>query len=127
MGILSLIAPAFETQASAPAPGGMYWVPTSYVEEVPRVLTVSRANPREHGHVDFELAEVGPSHFRGDRQLPLSALSLSGNEELMVAKGKRRPCVVLASAIIEDVDSIRDSTQQRQAGTLGRQCYVVAP
>lgn len=130
MGILSLIEPAFvnRPRGGDPAVGDLYWVPTGYLQETPTILDVQRSNPEEHGEVEFRLTEIGASHFRGGRSLPIKQLNLEGTEELLVSRGKRRPCVVIARTTVDNIAEITEASQRRLAEKgVGKVLYLVAP
>src|SRR6185312_9528752 len=97
MGVLQLL-PTFyeEAKPSKPQCGDVYWVPVPFVDHVPRVLEVLRADPYRHEQIEFAVSEIRSHHFKKrDDRLPIKLLRLESTEEAVVAKAKRRPCVVL--------------------------------
>jgi hypothetical protein len=58
-------------------------------------------------------------------RLPIKKLDLGETEELLIAKAKKRPAVILASACVGDLETLPD-TQKRLAQALGRKCYRAA-
>jgi hypothetical protein len=129
MGILQVFPKFFEVvpEGAIPEPGHLYWAPTPEVDEVPRILDVQRATPDEHRATEFEITEVGRHHFKQRDRLPVKKLNLGETEELLIAKGKKRPVVIIAGIAANDVDTLPDSQQKRLAKHLGRKSYLVAP
>lgn len=78
-------------------PGRIVWCPVGNVEEVPRVLDVERATPTDHFATKFSIVQMGAGHFKERTRLPVKSLTLQGTEELLIAKAKKRPCVVVSS------------------------------
>lgn len=120
-----------EEPAGGPAVGSIWWAPVPESREVPLILDVKRTAPDEHSAVDFEFVEAGSQHFKSRTRLPIKRLSLDDTQELIVSKGKKRPCVVLGKATIpgSDIASLAnaDKTQGRQAQHLSKQMYLLAP
>lgn len=130
MGVLQVFERFFEDLAgdpAPPAPGHLYWVPVPETQEVPRVLDVQRATPDEHWATVFEITEIGNHHFKTRNRLPIKKLDLGETEELLIAKAKKRPAVILASTCVGDLETLPSGTQKRLAQALGRNCYLVAP
>jgi hypothetical protein len=111
----------------SPSPGDIYWVPVPYIEEVPRVLDVRRADPRDHQSIEYEIQQVQPHHFtERPGRLPIKLLTLHATEELLIAKAKRRPAVVLCSNCVNPIAGL--SRQEERLGkSLARNCHIVAP
>lgn len=129
MGILQVLDPFFEDTAKGelPQPGHLMWVPTCDVPEVPTILDVERATPEEHFATRFVISQIANHHFNSRQRLPIKSLDLGDTEELIVNKGKKRPCIVVSGARVDDVDALPEGTARRMAKHLGRQAYFVVP
>jgi hypothetical protein len=90
------ICDAIYESAKGVAPGQLIWSPVPQLDEVPRILEVDRASSTEHYATKFEIVQVGSSHFRSKQKLPVKLLSLDSTEELLIAKAKLRPCIVVS-------------------------------
>jgi hypothetical protein len=129
MGVLQLFDTFYVNVGdSAPTSGDIYWVPVPAVDEVPRVLDVCRVDPRVHDAFEYRILQVERQHFteRATR-LPLKLLTLEATEELLIAKAKRRPAIVLYGCCVGSLGGGESAAEQRQAGHLLKECYVVAP
>jgi hypothetical protein len=97
------------------------------VNEVPLVLDLKRSDPRDHTSVEFELTQVADKHFRSrDDRLPVKLINLGDTEELIAAKGKRRPAVVLFEVYACDLSGIAQPAK-RIAKALEKNSFVLAP
>lgn len=134
MGI-SQFFPEFYRDAAANADhlgvGSVWWAPVPEIREVPLILDVNRASPDEHAAVTFEFVEIGTHHFKVKERLPIKKLNLDNTQELIVSRGKKRPCVVLAKATVSEADlagvEATDREQGRQARHLSKSVYLLAP
>ncbi len=130
MGFLQLFDKYYESADPklGPRPGDIYWVPVPETPEVPQILDVERATPQEHHVTGFEFVQIDPGvHYRDRDRLPIQRLNLGNTEELLVAKSKKRPAVVLSNCVVEDVDTLPAGAQQRLARPFGKCCFLVAP
>lgn len=133
MGITQFFEKGFYEQDASrnPAIGSVWWAPVPESREVPIILDVTRAAPDEHGIVDFSFVDAGSQHFKSKSRLPIKRLNLDDTQELMVSKGKKRPCVVLGKATVsnEDIASLTDADKEqgRQAKHLCKPMYLLAP
>ncbi|WP_201097574.1 hypothetical protein [Thiocystis minor] len=129
MGILQVFESFYENvaQSEKPAPGHLYWVPTPEVNEVPRILDVARASPSEHEVSSFTICDIAKTHFKKRDRLPIKSLSLGETEELIIAKAKRRPAVIISVMASENIQGLPEGHQQRMAKHLEKPCYLVAP
>lgn len=129
-GVLELFETFFEPSVGGgPQPGDLYWVPTPECNEVSRILDVGRSDPTEHQAVAFNIVEYdSQNHYRSRGRLPIHGMNLGDTEELLIAKSKRRLCVVLGTAVVDtdDLSSLKNR-EQRIAGHLTRNTYLVAP
>ena len=80
--------------------GGLVWAIVPYPEQKPfRLVPVGRGqDARQHTQAQYRLEEfrVGETP-RQTSSLPVAGLPLRGGEEYLVRRGKRRPCLILAS------------------------------
>lgn len=129
MGILQVFDNFYEDvpTGTKPTPGHIFWIPTPNVDEVPRILDVERADPTEHEVSSYEIKEIERHHFTRRERLPIKRLNLGDTEELLIAKAKKRPAVIIASTVSDDIDTLPDGQQKRLAKHLEKPCYLVAP
>lgn len=131
MGIAAYFSNKFYDNNSSNVPeiGSIYWVPVPQVVEVPHILDVTRADPTEHEIAQFSFVELGSQHYNAKNRLPIKKLNLDDNSELMVAKSKKRPCVIvgLGSVDASAIANIKDVAQMKQANHLKKAVYLVAP
>lgn len=130
MGVLQYFDQFYEDKAKdevLPKVGDIWWVPTAETNEVPRIFDATRVDSQGHNITDFEITDIKQVHFTKRSRLPIKLLTLQETEELLIAKAKRRPCIILASNSVNDLDKIQSSTQKRLAGTLCKATYLVAP
>lgn len=134
MGISQFFSEFYEDAAGNAdhlAVGSVWWAPVPEVREVPLILDVNRASPDEHAAVTFEFVDIGSHHFKARERLPVKKLTLDNTQELIVSKGKKRPCVVLAKATVSGADLAAVETHDREQGRLAkhlsRPVYLLAP
>ena len=129
MGFLQLFDEFYTDSepTGAPAVGDIYWAPVPEVNEVPRILDVLRADPEEHSATSFEIVDIKREHFSQRDRLPIKRLNLGETEELIIAKGKKRPVLVLSRNVVPDITSLPRGSQRRMAQSVGRESYLVAP
>ena len=100
--IQSLVSPdpSWWVESRTLARGSLVWAIVPYPEQKPfRLVAVGRGqDARQHTHAEYRLEEfrVGDTP-RQKSSLPVAALPLHGGEEYIVRRGKRRPCLILAS------------------------------
>lgn len=129
-GLLELFEPYFTASDNiVPSPGDLFLVPTPEYEEIPRILDVHRNGPTEHDAVTFSIVEYSPRvHYRSRERLPIHRLNLGDTQELLISRSKCRPCVVMASSVI-DTTAISELGRQgeRLAKHLTKTKHLVAP
>ena len=106
--------------------GHLVWSPVPHLEEVPRILDVERASSEAHYATKFSIVQLGINHFKARQKLPVKALSLGDTEELLIAKAKKRPCVVLCAGNTQFADAPL-TNELRKRGHLQDQSMVLAP
>ena len=100
MGVTQLISPfyrqldpkAFRSQFES---GQIAWIPTPFAADIPQIMEVERQSPDDHFASKFQIRNMKESDFRKKQKLPIKLLNLGETEELVVARSKLRPCVVL--------------------------------
>lgn len=129
MGVLQVFDTFYEpvSNRAQPQPGDVYWVPVPSVEVSPKVLEANRVDPRTHDVIDYTICQIANHHFtRRQERLPIKLLKLEATEELLVAKAKKRPAIVLCSCGIDDMSKL-PKPEQRPAKAAGKQTYYVCP
>lgn len=113
MGLTTVVEPFYRALTPAPPQGepvlGQFaWVPAPAVLPIPQILEVERDDPRGHQSAKSKIRNVTTADFKKRAGLPVYALKLADNEELMVQKAKRRLAVVVAltGTMFPDVDPI---------------------
>lgn len=101
MGITQLIDSYYvreglDTSPTRLAVGQFGWAPVPFVSGSPWIMDAVRADPTNHHEIAGTVRPVKADDFRERKELPLKLLGLRAHERLMVAKAKRRPCVILA-------------------------------
>lgn len=130
MGLLQYLNPFFADSRNSKDPGEIWWVPTPEVNEVPQILDVNRATPTDHEGIRFTLREIETGRdfdAENPKELPVASLRLEGSEELIVTKGKLRPCVVLAKLEGIDLTDLPEGTARRMAKHMRLPAFLVAP
>ena len=130
MGVLQLLTGFYEVaeKRGVPACGDVLFVPIPFVEEVPRILDVDRASPRDHTRVEFAVRQIGAHHFRPrDGKLPVALLKLESTEEALITRAKLRPAIVISRSCITDATKEYSAADQRHVGPLTKECFLVAP
>ena len=79
-----------------PVVGKIVWYPVGYLEQNPRILDVERASPTDHNDARYEIVQIGRGHYRDRGRLPVHGLNLGYTEELLIARSKKRPCIIVS-------------------------------
>jgi len=130
LGLLQYLNPFFADSQRSKEPSEVWWVPTPEVNEVPRILDVQRATPTDHEGVRFILREIEAGrdfNTENPKDLPVASLRLESTEELIVTKGKLRPCVILAKLESVDLADLPEGTPRKMAKHMRFSTYLVAP
>lgn len=100
-------------------------------DTVPRlkVADVLRANATSHDAAELRFRPVDDkADFRQKPQrLPLAALQLGETEEILVGKGKQRPCVILATSQGVAPMQLPEGEQRNKGQNAFKPIYCVAP
>lgn len=106
--------------------GHLVWAPVPQLEEVPRILEVERARSEDHYATKFSIVQMDAEHFKQRQKLPVKLLALGDTEELLIAKAKKRPCVIL-SADNTDIADAAAAKELARRKHLRDQAMVLAP
>ena len=103
--IQSLVSPdpSWWVSSEALTRGSLVWAIVPYPEQKPfRLVPVGRGqDARQHAQAEYRLEEFRVGGATGPAApLPVAALPSRGGEEYLVRRGKRRPCLILASTDI---------------------------
>lgn len=101
MGITQLIddyyvTEGLSTNAALLKVGQLGWAPIPHVTGSPHIVDGIRAEPTGHQCFSGTVRRVREDDYRRRKELPLKLLGLRATERLLVARSKRRPCVILA-------------------------------
>lgn len=94
-----------------------------------KVADVVRSNATSHDSAELTFRPVDDrTDFRQKPgRLPLAALQLGDTEELIVTKGKQRPCLVLAKSAGVPTSSLPQGEQRNKGQHAFKPIYCVAP
>lgn len=94
-----------------------------------KVAEVVRANPMSHDSAELRFRPVeDASDFRQKPgRLPLAALQLGQTEELLIGKGKQRPCVVVAKSGGVEPTRLPAGEQRNKGQNAFKSIYCLAP
>ncbi len=94
-----------DTFRKVPIVGQFCWIPAPHLDPVPRILEVERLRPEEHYASKFMIRNMTDQDFTKETKLPIKYLSLRETEELIVAKAKKRPAIIVAAdlTIFDDI------------------------
>ena len=122
--IQSLVSPApwwIPVTGQELARGSLVSAIVPYPEQKPfRLVPVGRGqDARQHTQAEYRLEEFRVGETRQQTSaLPVAALPLRGSEEYLVRRGKRRPCLVLASTDVRvDASLVRGKRRWQTALT----------
>lgn len=127
MGITQIFPQFYEDvpQNGAAQVGEFCWVPCPD----PRfhVLENTRETPEATKVCEVRLVDFDATvHFKAKDKLP-TLLTKNEKEEALMHRAKRRPCLVLCRACIDDLNTLKDTQQERLARALGDALFLVAP
>jgi hypothetical protein len=106
--------------------GHLVWCPVPQLDEIPRVLEVERESAEKHFASRFRIVQLNTQHFRSRSKLPIAALQLHDTEELLIAKAKRRPCIIVCcnNTAFHDENAVNELKQRKH---LQDQSMILAP
>jgi hypothetical protein len=130
-GIAQVVDPFYQALPNdsfrkVPVVGQLCWVPIPYLEKVPFLFDIERADPTEHYATKFSLRQIRSSDFRSKQRLPLKLLNLRDTDELLAQRAKRRLAIIVAGeyTLFSDVERV---LRQRAQKHLQEDTVLVAP
>ena len=127
MGVKQIFSVFYINSASTGAPdiGEFYWVPTPGIGF--KVVEATRSTPQATKTYEIELRDFDAGkHFKTKNHLP-TKLVQDATAEALLYQAKLRPCLVLGVGSVDNLATMADANQQRQAKALGSKVYLVAP
>jgi hypothetical protein len=113
MGITQIITQFYkdlprDTFRKEPTVGQLCWVPALHINQIPMVMEVERADPKEMNVTQFRIRDLTESDFKARGKLPIKSLNLRETEELIVSKAKKRPAIIVwgSPIIFEDIEKL---------------------
>lgn len=114
--------------SASPEIGQVVFTPVLYTEYRPFIADAKRSDPLTHQSADMSIRRMDDAlDFRKKQRLPIAALQLGETEELVVAKAKKRPCLVLAKSDGVDHMMLPEGAQRNQALNAFGGIYCLAP
>src|SRR5258708_32662734 len=109
--------------------GQVAFVPVLELERRHRIAYATRAEPNNHEQATLHIRPHDEKiDFRGKgKRLPIKALNLDENSELVVSCAKMRPCLVLGRAQGVDSKSLPEGVQRNKALNAFVDHYLLAP
>jgi hypothetical protein len=109
--------------------GQIVYAPVSDTNPRHKVADVVRSNATAHDSAELRFRPVDDNtDFRQKPgRLPLAALQLGDTEELLVTKGKQRPCLVLAMSDGVPTSTLPEGAQRNKGQHAFHAVYCVAP
>lgn len=109
--------------------GQIVYAPVPDTDPRHKVADVLRSNVTAHDSAELRFRAVDDNtDFRQKPgRLPLAALKLGDTEELLVTKGKQRPCIVLAKSEGVATATLPEGEQRNKGQHAFRLIYCVAP
>ncbi len=84
------------------------WVPTCFLDPIPKIMDVQRAVAGGHDTVSFTIRALGEQDFKHKDRLPIHHLKLNSTEEVIVKRAKRRPCILLSKNRLNDSPELKE-------------------
>lgn len=111
-----------------PETGQIVFTPVPNTERRHHVAEACRADQFGHRTADLNIRLMDDkTDFRPKQRLPIKALSLGENEELVVARAKMRPCLVIAASPGVDAGTLPEGQQRNKALNAFGTIYCLAP
>ena len=109
-------------------PGQIVRLPVPEPRRRPWIGEVMREDGRSHTNATILIREQNEADFRGRlERLPIAALKLEAQHELMIARGKIRPCLVLGSTSEINCRTLPAGTERNKALNAFPKHYLLAP
>lgn len=113
---------------STPQSGQIVFCPVLETDRRLRIGDVARIDSYAHTQVTMNIRDQEGHDFRGkEDRLPIKGLSLDASHELVIARAKLRPCLVIACCVGIDPSSIPSGPQRNYASKGFYPVYLLAP
>jgi len=114
--------------SASPEIGQVVFTPVLNTERRPYIADAQRSDPHTHRSADMAIRPMDDAiDFRKKQRLPIAALHLGETEELVVARAKQRPCLVLAKSGGIDANTLPEGAQRNKALNAFGDIYCLAP
>jgi hypothetical protein len=114
--------------SASPEIGQIVFTPVLNTERRPYVADAQRSDPHTHRSAELTIRPMNDAaDFRKKQRLPIAALNLGETEELVVARAKQRPCLVLARSDGIDSMTLPEGVQRNKALNAFGDIYCLAP
>lgn len=114
--------------SDAHEPGQVVRVPVPESRRRPWIGEVVRADGRSHTNARILIREQQEADFRGrENRLPIAALKLDAQHELIIARGKMRPCLVLGLPCEVNCRTLPEGAERNKALNSFSKRYILAP
>lgn len=111
-----------------PEIGQVVFTPVLNTERRPHIADAQRSDPFAHRSADLSIRPMNDTtDFRTKQRLPIAALHLGETEELVVARAKQRPCLVLAKSDGINAKTLPEGAQRNKALNAFGDIYCLAP
>lgn len=108
--------------------GQVVFTPVLNTERRPYVADAQRSDPYTHRSAELAIRPLDDKvDFRKKQRLPIAALSLGETEEVLVARAKKRPCLVLAKSDGIDTKTLPEGVQRNKALNAFGDIFCLAP
>ncbi len=129
---ISAIIPFYDNErrpGPSPEVGQIVFAPVLATDSRPNCADAVRSDPQGHRSADLIIRPLDASvDFRGkSARLPIKALYLGENEELIVSRAKKRPCLILAKSDGVNANTIPKGRQRDKALNAFHGTYCLAP
>ncbi|AOY87826.1 hypothetical protein BKP64_06365 [Marinobacter salinus] len=117
------------TKGELPESGQFCWVPVLEKERRPWVADVKRSAATTHDSAELEIRRFDDTRdFRGkEARLPVHALNLTENHELILSRAKKRLCLIIGKVDGVDASTLPLGVQRQKALNAFGSQYLLAP
>lgn len=100
-----------------------------YEDELPKVLKGKRVNEKNPSAATYNARTLNwDKDFKADTEhLPLSIDTLNDDEEYLLFKAKKRPCLIMGSFDALDITGFPEGIQKNKAINSFKKSYLLAP
>ncbi|WP_143595757.1 hypothetical protein [Tamilnaduibacter salinus] len=130
--IFSFLEAMYDSNRTAeerPGVGQFVWVPVPERDGKPWVADVVRSAPTSHDSAELTIRRYDSQQdFQGKgSRLPIHALNLTDNHELMISRAKKRLCLIVGQTEGADPYSLPEGPQRNKALNAFHRHYILAP